>query len=942
MKPLILTLFLLVSLLGRGATRTALYETGFEAPEFDSQLPADGQAGWRVSGGPEALSIATNHAHAGQQALRIEGALLEQTGPNSSEAYYSTTVVANQTATNAAPIVELTASVRLDGPQTGTNGLPENDLMSANFLAVGLTSDGRFENLGQLLLSSAGRIFTTGSRPEDRYRYSAPLSFGTYHQLTLRVDFIARTINYMVDGTPLGAAPFASSIQSERIGTGALVMVGPLTPFSTPYDYDPANYTAYFDDYRLESVPAAGPSLLVEASAGERLSNGTSTVDFGTALVGITVPLGFVLRNVGDADLTGIKLRVDGPNAGDFSVDVLPPASISPGGRASFTVNFKPAAEGTRSATLRIGSNDPDDNPFTVALTGRGPSPAEIVQQAYIKASNTATFDFFGTSIAISGDTMVVGAPNEDSNATGVNGNQGNNSASDSGAAYIFVRNGTNWVQQAYLKASNTEPINPPSFNVFRWDFFGSSVAISGDTVVIGAPAEGSNATGVNGDQSDNSSSWAGAAYVFVREGTNWTQQAYLKASNTRGSAPEQNELGDAFGTSVAVSGDTIVVGAPGEDSNATGVNGDQSDASAQNSGAVYVFMRNGTTWTQQAYLKASNTQTGDSFGGSTAISGDTIVVVAWNEDSKATDVNGNQTDNSFPGAGAAYVFVRDGTNWTQQAYLKASNTGAEDYFGSSVSVSGDTVVVGAGNESSNATGVNGNQANNSAARAGAAYVFARKGTNWTQEAYLKASNTGAEDYFGSSVSVSGDTLVVGAGNESSNATGVNGNEANNSAAGAGAAYVFVREGTTWTQHAYLKASNTGGPSSPGRPNGDQFGNTVAVSGDKVAIGAWEEDSNAKGVNGNQNDNSARESGAAYVFTIASQSQPPVPPRILSPTRDLAGDHPLAGRGNPRSKLHAPVLGRPDPVDGLDHSTCYRQPDRVYRHTGAFPHKASV
>jgi hypothetical protein len=118
MKSLILTLLLFVPLVAQSATRTVLYETGFEAPDFNSQLPADGQAGWRVSGGPEALSIATNHAHAGQQALRIEGALLEQTGPNSSEAYYSTTVVANQPATNAAPIVELTASVRLDGPQT--------------------------------------------------------------------------------------------------------------------------------------------------------------------------------------------------------------------------------------------------------------------------------------------------------------------------------------------------------------------------------------------------------------------------------------------------------------------------------------------------------------------------------------------------------------------------------------------------------------------------------------------------------------------------------------------------------------------------------------------------------------------------------------------------------------------------------------------------------
>ena len=129
----------------------------------------------------------------------------------------------------------------------------------------------------------------------------------------------------------------------------------------------------------------------------------------------------------------------------------------------------------------------------------------------------------------------------------------------------------------------------------------------------------------------------------------------------------------------MAVSGDTVVVGAIGEDSNATGVNGDQSDNSATDSGAAYVFVRSGTNWSQQAYLKASNTGAGDHFGISVAVSGDTVVVGAHGEDSNATGVNGNQSDNSAIDSGAAYVFVRSGTNWSQQAYLKASNTGADD-----------------------------------------------------------------------------------------------------------------------------------------------------------------------------------------------------------------------------------------------------------------------
>jgi hypothetical protein len=339
---------------------------------------------------------------------------------------------------------------------------------------------------------------------------------------------------------------------------------------------------------------------------------------------------------------------------------------------------------------------------------------------------------------------------------------------------------------------------------------------------------------------------------VFVRNGTTWSQQAYLKASNTGAT--------DGFGQWVSASGDTVVVGAYLEDSNAAGVDGNQSDNSAAQSGAAYVFVRNGTTWSQQAYLKASNTGASDEFGWSVSVSGDTVVVGAWGEDSNATGVGGNQSDNSAAQSGAAYVFVRNGTTWSQQAYFKASNTDPDDRFGFSTSASDDTVVVGARNEASNATKVNGNQADNNANDAGAAYVFARNGTTWKQQAYLKPSNTGAADRFGWSVSVSGDTLVAGGFGESSNATGVNGNQSDNSAFDSGAAYVFVRNDKTWTQQAYLKASNVDGL--------DQFGHSVSASGDTVVVGAWGEDSNATGVDGNQSDNSAALSGAAYVFTV--------------------------------------------------------------------------
>jgi len=201
-----------------------------------------------------------------------------------------------------------------------------------------------------------------------------------------------------------------------------------------------------------------------------------------------------------------------------------------------------------------------------------------------------------------------------------------------------------------------------------------------------------------------------------------------------------------------------------------------------------------------------------------------------------------------------------------QQAYFKASNAGASDEFGWSVAVSGNTAVVAVQYESSNATGVNGNQTNYSAFQSGAAYVFERAGSNWIQQAYLKASNTGGGDWFGWSVAISGDTIVVGAPFEDSNATGISGNQSNNNAPDSGAAYVFVRNGTNWVQQAYLKASNTGGPL-PGEDYGDNFGASVGVSGDTVVVGAHSEDSNSTGVNGNQMDNFAINSGAAYVFT---------------------------------------------------------------------------
>ncbi|MEM6366937.1 MAG: integrin [Myxococcota bacterium] len=475
----------------------------------------------------------------------------------------------------------------------------------------------------------------------------------------------------------------------------------------------------------------------------------------------------------------------------------------------------------------------------------------ERFEEAYLKASNTTEFDFFGISIALDEDTLAVGAALEDSVATGVNGDQSDDSSAlGSGAVYVFTRDAETWRQEAYIKASNTG----------TGDRFGVGVALDEDILAVGAPGEDSAATGVNGDETNDDAEDSGAVYVFTRSGTTWRQEAYIKASNTGGGTSDQ-EFADQFGATLALDDDTLAVGAADEDSAASGVDGDQANDDARLSGAVYVFLRTGTSWRQEAYLKASNTDPGDSFGSDVALDGDALAVAATGENSAATGVNGDQTSNGAFFSGAVYVFRRLGATWQQEAYLKASNTESGDRFGSSVALHGDTLAVGAQNERSAATGVDGDQTNNDLVQSGAVYVFRRSGSMWRQSAYLKASNADNQDQFGVSVALDGDILAVGA-TESSAATGVNGDQFNNDALRSGAVYLFARSGMSWRQQAYVKASNPD-------PSDSLFDLSLALYGDTLAFGLQFEDSAATGVNGDPFNNDAESSGAVYVRRIA-------------------------------------------------------------------------
>lgn len=477
----------------------------------------------------------------------------------------------------------------------------------------------------------------------------------------------------------------------------------------------------------------------------------------------------------------------------------------------------------------------------------------------YFKASTPGAGDLFGTSITLSADgrILAVGAWGE---------------ANESGAVYIFVRtDDLAWQTQGRLVASNAG----------NGDFFGYSVALSadGDTLAVGAWGEDGDAPG------------SGAAYVFVRDGDDWSEQGIIKA-------PQPN-TSDLFGYSVALAADgaTLVIGAPGDSRPYLGIDdGPANDCDALplardncknfGSGAVHVYTKDADAWQAQALLKASTIEAGDRFGWSVALSADgaILAVGADFEDSNAIGVGSDQTNNSAANSGAVYVFTRSANDWSQQAYLKASNTGAGDQFGFSVALdhTGTTLVVGAPREDGNGSGTyaappHGAEDNDDAPVSGAVYVFVRDEAVWTQQGYIKASNTGAGDQFGTSVSLSADgaMLAVGASGEDGNATGIypappHGGENNEAAADSGASYVFVRDSGAWRQQAFLKASNTRAE--------DAFGIAVALSGDgqSLAVGAIREGSGAADIGGDQvNDcalpeanrqNCALDSGAVYLY----------------------------------------------------------------------------
>jgi len=368
--------------------------------------------------------------------------------------------------------------------------------------------------------------------------------------------------------------------------------------------------------------------------------------------------------------------------------------------------------------------------------------PYIVSQTAILNASDAAASAYFGQSVAISGNTAVIGAYNASVNAK--------NSA---GQAYVFTNSGGSWTQTAILNASDAAVGAK----------FGQSVAISGNTAIIGAfgAPVGANAS-------------AGQAYIFTNSGGSWTQTAILNATDAAGGAQ--------FGFSVAISGNTAIIGSH---SATMGTN--------TSAGQVYVFTNSSGSWIQTAILIASDAAAYDNFGFSVGFSDDGNTAVIG-----ATGVAVNLEDN----AGQAYIFQNNGGTWTRVALLNASSDAEEDAaLGRSVAISGNTVVLGASGAQS---------------FAGRAYVFTSSGGSWTRTAILNASDAAGGGQFGFSVGLSDDenTAIIGA----------------NDAKGTGEAYIFQNNGGTWTQTAILNASDAAANT--------QFGQSVAISENTVVIGS--------------------------------------------------------------------------------------------------------
>jgi len=322
----------------------------------------------------------------------------------------------------------------------------------------------------------------------------------------------------------------------------------------------------------------------------------------------------------------------------------------------------------------------------------------------FIKAPFPDEGDSFGSSVSISEDTIVVSAPKEDSASSGINSNENNDLALDSGAVYVYHREGLSWVKVAYIKPNS----NLVAFDGFD-NAFGDNVVAVDDQLIISASKEDS-AEGEVGVGAPNS----GAVYTYRRsESGEWGYASRLKSIFPRAD--------DAFGSSLALSNNKLAVGAIGDDSAFKGIlNGSSGSFSVDeadelfdltniDSGAVYLFSRTGNVWAISSYFKAENADDGDAFGSSVAVLDEELFVGAKFEDSAGFELDRDMDDNSLPNSGAVYRFAKGEENWSFKNYLKSTEPKLGGLFGRALALDNTLLLVGAPNEDNLATAGRGN-----------------------------------------------------------------------------------------------------------------------------------------------------------------------------------------------------------------------------------------
>lgn len=442
----------------------------------------------------------------------------------------------------------------------------------------------------------------------------------------------------------------------------------------------------------------------------------------------------------------------------------------------------------------------------------------------------------FGSKIASWGNILAVAVPGDDNEARGINPLINGNVLRDSGAVYIYQKSENNdWSTQAYIKAPNAD----------RFDYFGSDIDLWENTLVVSATHED------NGDSEnllDNSLQHSGAAYVFERdENGQWHETAFLKASNA--------EAYDFFGGSVSIWGNTIAISAQYERSSP--LEGPD-DNSLEEAGATYVFEKdeNGQ-WHEVAYLKGSQVESYHLFGIDTTLWGHTLIVSA-RESQEEWDENDVPPDSRNYESGALYVFERnEAGQWLETDYIKASNYHLYHRFGDSIDLWEDTLVVGAPGEW---TGDFENPADNVGIGTGAIYLFTKEADGqWNENAYLRASNHQRLDRFGSSVSLWGNHIIVGAYGEDSHFPD---DPHDNFDESSGAAYYIYwnPENSSLEEHSYLKAQHP--------DSFDYFGFDVSASADSLFVSSERDASCSLQINGDLSDNDCPGKGAVFQFNF--------------------------------------------------------------------------